>query len=247
MSLLQSRFLIGKFGAEQYGGLNWRYKAQVELAKQGRIDDKRVELARVPGLSDFTKTIREERIRPLVNRFFVRKLANVLSTSEEATLERLRDGGESPENFFSLIGFRQDLCFNWTLEDILLNHLQHGNKSDLRKGIIVNLTIHDEDQFAVSEVGRGRVLFEFEFEDEGPGFDVSAIPDEIDENELDNTGGRGIPVLREMAHKVEFWDPAEKRTGQPGRMGAGTRILIDMTPKSERIEQLREHLHSAQA
>lgn len=77
------------------------------------------------------------------------------------------------------------------LEEALVNAIKHGNKMDLNKRVRVH--------WQVSELHVRIVI-----EDEGPGFDVTSVPDPTDEENLDKPGGRGIMLMRSFMTLVEY-------------------------------------------
>lgn len=102
------------------------------------------------------------------------------------------------------------------LEEALLNAMLHGNlevSSELRQD--------DESQFHV-EVERRRAMTPysqrqvkvtaristregvFSIEDQGPGFDVSHLPDPTDPENLFRVGGRGVLLMRAFMSEVHY-------------------------------------------
>lgn len=71
------------------------------------------------------------------------------------------------------------------------NSIIHGNKRDPRKNVTITCTI-DESAIIVR------------IHDEGPGFDVMALPDPLAEENLLREHGRGVFLMRSLMEKVEF-------------------------------------------
>lgn len=77
------------------------------------------------------------------------------------------------------------------------NAIRHGNKFDKEK--LVYLTL---------QVENNQLLFEIE--DEGPGFDFETLPDPTAPENLENPGGRGIFLMRNLCDEVNFLDNGKK-------------------------------------
>ena len=71
------------------------------------------------------------------------------------------------------------------------NAIRHGNKFDKDKNVYLSLQV-DENQLT------------FEVEDEGPGFDFENLPDPTSPENLENPGGRGIFLMRNLCDQVNF-------------------------------------------
>ncbi len=71
------------------------------------------------------------------------------------------------------------------------NAIRHGNKFDKDKNVYLSLQV-DENQLT------------FEIEDEGPGFDYENLPDPTSPENLENPGGRGIFLMRNLCDQVNF-------------------------------------------
>jgi serine/threonine-protein kinase RsbW len=71
------------------------------------------------------------------------------------------------------------------------NAIRHGNKFDKDKNVYLSLFV-EENQLR------------FEVEDEGPGFDTESLPDPTAPDNLENPGGRGIFLMRNLCDEVKF-------------------------------------------
>jgi serine/threonine-protein kinase RsbW len=71
------------------------------------------------------------------------------------------------------------------------NAIRHGNKFDKDKNVYLSLQV-DQNQLT------------FEVEDEGPGFDFESLPDPTSPENLENPGGRGIFLMRNLCDQVNF-------------------------------------------
>jgi serine/threonine-protein kinase RsbW len=76
-----------------------------------------------------------------------------------------------------------------SLEEALVNGIKHGNKFDPSKEVRVRY-----------HVGAGHVVIEVE--DDGPGFDLAAVPDPLADENLDRTSGRGLLLMRSYLTSV---------------------------------------------
>lgn len=77
------------------------------------------------------------------------------------------------------------------LEEALVNAIKHGNGMDPDKSVRVTC-----------EIDATRVCVEIE--DDGPGFDVSDVPDPTAEENLERPCGRGIMLMRAFMTRVEY-------------------------------------------
>lgn len=76
-------------------------------------------------------------------------------------------------------------------EEVLLNAIEHGNKSDKSKKVSVAYSLdHEKVEITVA--------------DEGAGFDPSSVPDCTSPDNLCKTRGRGIALMRGFMDVVEF-------------------------------------------
>lgn len=79
------------------------------------------------------------------------------------------------------------------------NAIVHGNRLDGSKKAVVAV-YHDENKLT------------FVTTDEGEGFEPDALPDPIAEENLFNTSGRGVFLMKEYADEVIFEDNGRKLT-----------------------------------
>ena len=77
------------------------------------------------------------------------------------------------------------------------NAIRHGNKFDKDKNVYLTLQV-EENQLT------------FEIEDEGPGFDFENLPDPTAPENLENPGGRGIFLMRNLCDQVNFEENGKK-------------------------------------
>jgi serine/threonine-protein kinase RsbW len=77
------------------------------------------------------------------------------------------------------------------LEEALINAIKHGNKNDKSKRVHVDWRVT-------------RDAAEITIEDEGPGFDRSAVPDPTNDRNLQKLTGRGILLIESYMSSVEY-------------------------------------------
>lgn len=77
------------------------------------------------------------------------------------------------------------------LDEAFVNAVKHGNKYNLEK--IVKITADVSTKEAI-----------FSVEDEGDGFDVNAIPDPLDPENLFKTSGRGVLIIHNVMDEVSY-------------------------------------------
>lgn len=97
------------------------------------------------------------------------------------------------------------------LDEAFVNAVKHGNKFDSRKNVRIAAEI-------------SKIEARFTFEDEGEGFDVAAIPDPRDPENLFKTSGRGVLLIHNIMDEVRYNERGNR---------------LEMIKKSERAE---EHL-----
>ncbi|MGV3638972.1 MAG: ATP-binding protein [Adhaeribacter sp.] len=71
------------------------------------------------------------------------------------------------------------------------NAIRHGNKFDKDKNVLLSLFV-DQDRLC------------FEIEDEGSGFDFNTLHDPTAPENIENPGGRGIFLMKNLSDEVEF-------------------------------------------
>ena len=71
------------------------------------------------------------------------------------------------------------------------NAIRHGNKFDKDKNVYLSLKVAEDH-------------LKFEVEDEGSGFDTESLPDPTAVENLENPGGRGIFLMRNLCDEVKF-------------------------------------------
>jgi serine/threonine-protein kinase RsbW len=77
------------------------------------------------------------------------------------------------------------------------NAIRHGNKFDKDKNVLLSLFVDDD-------------RLRFEIEDEGPGFDFTNLHDPTAPENIENPGGRGIFLMKNLSDEVEFFNDGRK-------------------------------------
>ena len=102
------------------------------------------------------------------------------------------------------------------MEEALLNSLYHGN-------LEVSSDLRDEETSAYEQLAKERItkepfrdrvihvrvkltpeLARFEIRDEGPGFDLSSIPNPTDPEYLERPSGRGMLLMRSFMDEMTY-------------------------------------------
>ena len=77
------------------------------------------------------------------------------------------------------------------------NAIRHGNKFDKDKNVLLSLFVEQD-------------RIKFEIEDEGNGFNHEALSDPTAPENLENPGGRGIFLMRNLSDEVAFQNDGRK-------------------------------------
>ncbi len=73
------------------------------------------------------------------------------------------------------------------------NAINHGNKQDSSKEVIVEFTISEKQLVC-------------KITDEGPGFDYENVPDPTSPENIEKPNGRGVFLMRHLSDDIEFDD-----------------------------------------
>jgi serine/threonine-protein kinase RsbW len=89
------------------------------------------------------------------------------------------------EDRMRLLGYtsRDIFAVRLASTEALVNAIRHGNRRDPSKDVRVNYLVSPTEVLV-------------EVQDEGPGFDLQAVPDPLTEKSLDRPGGRGLFLMR---------------------------------------------------
>jgi len=96
-------------------------------------------------------------------------------------------------------GYDTASCFaiRLALEEALTNAFRHGNRNDPAKTVTVEFQVRDD-------------AVEIAVEDQGHGFDPSAVPDPTADENLEIPSGRGIVLMKSFMAHVEFIHPGNR-------------------------------------
>ena len=83
------------------------------------------------------------------------------------------------------------------MEEALVNAFRHGNRGETGREVTLEWRISAE-------------LAEFIVQDQGEGFDPSAVPDPTLDENLEIPSGRGIMLMRAYMHEVEYLPPGNR-------------------------------------
>lgn len=97
------------------------------------------------------------------------------------------------------LGFDDDFYARLMLSvsEAATNAIVHGNKLDLSKKVKI-------------QARANTTILTFTITDEGNGFDPEDIANPVDEENLLNTSGRGVFLMREYTDEIEFQDDGRK-------------------------------------
>ena len=84
-----------------------------------------------------------------------------------------------------------------SVSEAATNAVVHGNKLDLSKKVMI-------------QAKANTTILTFTITDEGNGFDPEDIANPVDEENLLNTSGRGVFLMREYTDEIEFQDNGRK-------------------------------------
>lgn len=104
-----------------------------------------------------------------------------------------------------VIGFDEDAChyMSVAIRESVVNAIKHGNKLDETKRVTVEFVIQPR-------------ALEVRVQDEGAGFDPSAVPDPVAEENLLKAYGRGIFFMKSFMDEVAYSFPP----------GGGTQVTM---------------------
>ena len=85
------------------------------------------------------------------------------------------------------------------LDEAFVNAIKHGNKFDARKLVRIAAEVSKQEA-------------RFIIEDEGEGFDVNAIPDPLDPENLFKSSGRGVLFIYNIMDEVKYNERGNRLT-----------------------------------
>lgn len=102
------------------------------------------------------------------------------------------------ENFIDELsekyGFSDEIYANvlTCLSEAVINGIIHGNLSDPKKKVYINLEVIEDKRLI------------FTISDEGEGFDFNSLPDPTAPENLENLTGRGVFIIKKLADQCIF-------------------------------------------
>ncbi|MCE2454916.1 MAG: ATP-binding protein [Gemmatimonadetes bacterium] len=88
-------------------------------------------------------------------------------------------------------GGRKGFNFRLVVNEAIANAKKHGNRLDPETCVHIQLAVSDA-KVAVT------------VRDQGPGFDVSTVPDPTDPDRLEMAQGRGVFLMRKLSDEVAY-------------------------------------------
>jgi serine/threonine-protein kinase RsbW len=110
---------------------------------------------------------------------------SVVEVTLESNLKNVEVADEISRRVTNTAGFAEDECeqIEMAIHESLINAIWHGNKNDGSKQVWMRLQIHED-------------RLEVRIRDQGEGFDIDAIADPLQEENLLRVSGRGIFLIR---------------------------------------------------
>lgn len=101
---------------------------------------------------------------------------------------------EVSQNLAMMAGFDPDDALNVGLavREAVINAILHGNRNDPARKVDMKIELREAGEIQIR------------IRDEGPGFDPDANPDPTDEEQILNSSGRGILMIRAFVDDVDF-------------------------------------------
>lgn len=126
---------------------------------------------------------------------------NLVEVTLESTLKNVEVADEISRRVTATAGFGEDVSeqVEMAIHESLINAIWHGNKNDENKQVLVKYKIHPD-------------RLEVRIRDEGEGFDLDAIPDPLQEENLLRISGRGIFLIRSFMDEFRVERPQEGGT-----------------------------------
>jgi len=109
----------------------------------------------------------------------------------ESFIDNAKDNFEINDDIYGNIMISVTECIS--------NAIIHGNQNDKEKLVHLELRMEDDQ-------------LKFIVEDEGPGFDLSLLPDPTEPDNIEKPGGRGIFLIRHLSDDVKFEENGKKTT-----------------------------------
>ncbi len=118
--------------------------------------------------------------------------ASVFELTVPSRMEELEAVQQFAESTSGAFGLDKELAY-WielAINESAINAIQHGNNSDASKNVSIRISSDGE-------------VIEIVVEDQGPGFELSDVPDPTDVENLLKPGGRGLLIIQSFMDTVE--------------------------------------------
>lgn len=108
--------------------------------------------------------------------------------------ERIHEVEQFIEEIRDFLGFKDDVFGNVmvAITEAVNNSIFHGNKGDVTKKVRIRCASLNPYRIMVA------------VEDEGSGFNPEALPDPTAPENLENPGGRGVFLMRNLSDEIRF-------------------------------------------
>jgi serine/threonine-protein kinase RsbW len=119
----------------------------------------------------------------------------------ESNLKNVEVADEISRRVMATAGFGEDECeqIEMAIHESLINAIWHGNKNDESKEVWMRYQIHAD-------------RLEVRIRDQGEGFDLDAVPDPLQQENLLRISGRGIFLIRSFMDEFRVERPREGGT-----------------------------------
>jgi serine/threonine-protein kinase RsbW len=110
-----------------------------------------------------------------------------------------RDAQEEMLGAIERLGYPASSLFavRLALEEAISNAFRHGNKNDPSKSVTIQCQIDDQ-------------AVRVDVADEGEGFDIDAVPDPTEAENLEIPSGRGIVLMQSFMSEVTYDPPGNR-------------------------------------
>ena len=142
------------------------------------------------------------------------KDASVFELTVPSRMDELEAVQQFAESTSGAFGFDKELAY-WielAINESAINAILHGNNSDASKTVSIR-------------VSSDREMIEIVVEDQGPGFELSDVPDPTDVEHLLKPGGRGLLIIQSFMDTIDV-SPID---------GGGSRLRMVKNIKDEKV------------
>jgi serine/threonine-protein kinase RsbW len=142
------------------------------------------------------------------------KDASVFELTVPSRMDELEAVQQFAESTSGAFGFDKELAY-WielAINESAINAILHGNNSDASKTVSIR-------------VSSDREMIEIVVEDQGPGFELSDVPDPTDVENLLKPGGRGLLIIQSFMDTIDV-SPID---------GGGSRLRMVKNIKDEKV------------